>query len=222
MAGMAAAGAVAAALLARERTGEGQLVSTSLLRIGMYMLGWDISMSAATRHPGHPHDRATAAEPADQRVHGRRRTPVLVARSTGRPPLAGSAAGGRPARLGGRPRDSIRSSTAGSTRPSSSTSSTSIFATKSLGGVGRGVRSRRRLVGAGAARARDDRRSRGARGRRFRRRPERRRRSCPDGRHARRLRGDALVAAVDRAGVRRSTPRRCCSSSATTGTASSS
>jgi crotonobetainyl-CoA:carnitine CoA-transferase CaiB-like acyl-CoA transferase len=45
MAGMATAGAVAAALLARERTGEGQLVSTSLLRIGMYMLGWDISMS---------------------------------------------------------------------------------------------------------------------------------------------------------------------------------
>ena len=45
MAGMAAAGAVAAALLARERTGEGQLVSTSLLRIGMYMIGWDLSMS---------------------------------------------------------------------------------------------------------------------------------------------------------------------------------
>src|SRR3954453_18672328 len=45
MAGMAAAGAVAAALLARERSGEGQLVSTSLLRIGMYMMGWDISMS---------------------------------------------------------------------------------------------------------------------------------------------------------------------------------
>jgi crotonobetainyl-CoA:carnitine CoA-transferase CaiB-like acyl-CoA transferase len=45
MAGMAAAGAVAAALLAREKTGKGQLVSTSLLRIGMYMMGWDISMS---------------------------------------------------------------------------------------------------------------------------------------------------------------------------------
>ncbi len=45
MAGMAAAGAVAAALLARERTGQGQLVSTSLLRIGLYMLGWDISMA---------------------------------------------------------------------------------------------------------------------------------------------------------------------------------
>jgi crotonobetainyl-CoA:carnitine CoA-transferase CaiB-like acyl-CoA transferase len=45
MAGMAAAGAVAAALFARERTGEGQRVSTSLLRIGMYMLGWDVNMS---------------------------------------------------------------------------------------------------------------------------------------------------------------------------------
>src|SRR3954451_8902694 len=45
MAGMAAAGAVAAALLARERTGEGQLVSTSLMRIGLYMIGWDISMA---------------------------------------------------------------------------------------------------------------------------------------------------------------------------------
>ena len=45
MAGMAAAGAVAAALYARERTGQGQCVSTSLLRIGMYMLGWDVNMS---------------------------------------------------------------------------------------------------------------------------------------------------------------------------------
>src|SRR5262245_45386344 len=45
MAGLAAAGAVAAALFVRERTGEGQLVSASLLRIGTYMLGWDISMA---------------------------------------------------------------------------------------------------------------------------------------------------------------------------------
>ena len=54
MAGMAAAGAVAAALLARERTGEGQLVSTSLLRIGMYMLGWDISMALRLGAPTIP------------------------------------------------------------------------------------------------------------------------------------------------------------------------
>jgi crotonobetainyl-CoA:carnitine CoA-transferase CaiB-like acyl-CoA transferase len=45
---------VAAALLARERTGEGQLVSTSLLRIGMYMIGWDISMSLRLGIPAIP------------------------------------------------------------------------------------------------------------------------------------------------------------------------
>lgn len=44
-AAMATAGAIAAALLARERSGKGQLVSVSLLRIGMYLMGWDISMS---------------------------------------------------------------------------------------------------------------------------------------------------------------------------------
>jgi crotonobetainyl-CoA:carnitine CoA-transferase CaiB-like acyl-CoA transferase len=54
MAGMAAAGAVSAALFARERTGEGQLVSTSLLRIGMYMLGWDVNMSLRLGAPTMP------------------------------------------------------------------------------------------------------------------------------------------------------------------------
>jgi crotonobetainyl-CoA:carnitine CoA-transferase CaiB-like acyl-CoA transferase len=54
MAGMAAAGAVSAALFARERTGEGQLVSTSLLRIGMYMLGWDVNMSLRLGAPTVP------------------------------------------------------------------------------------------------------------------------------------------------------------------------
>jgi crotonobetainyl-CoA:carnitine CoA-transferase CaiB-like acyl-CoA transferase len=54
MAGMAAAGGIAAALLARERTGEGQLVATSLMRIGMYMIGWDISMSLRLGVPTTP------------------------------------------------------------------------------------------------------------------------------------------------------------------------
>ncbi|HEX4901497.1 MAG TPA: CoA transferase [Acidimicrobiales bacterium] len=54
MAGLAAAGAVSAALFARERTGEGQLVSTSLLRIGMYMIGWDVNMSARLGVPTTP------------------------------------------------------------------------------------------------------------------------------------------------------------------------
>jgi len=54
MAGLAAAGAVSAALFARERTGTGQLVSVSLLRIGMYMLGWDISTSLRLGVPTTP------------------------------------------------------------------------------------------------------------------------------------------------------------------------
>lgn len=41
--GMAAAGGVAAALFERHRTGEGRLVSTSLLRAGMYQLGTDLN-----------------------------------------------------------------------------------------------------------------------------------------------------------------------------------
>jgi crotonobetainyl-CoA:carnitine CoA-transferase CaiB-like acyl-CoA transferase len=40
---MTAAGAVCAALLARDRTGEGQLVSTSLLRQGAYTVGFDLN-----------------------------------------------------------------------------------------------------------------------------------------------------------------------------------
>ena len=41
--GLAAAGAISAALFARERTGKGQLVSTSLLREGMYTMSFDIA-----------------------------------------------------------------------------------------------------------------------------------------------------------------------------------
>jgi crotonobetainyl-CoA:carnitine CoA-transferase CaiB-like acyl-CoA transferase len=63
MAGMAAAGAVAAALYARERTGEGQLVSVSLLRIGLYMLGWDISMSLRLGVPTMPMSVAAPPNP---------------------------------------------------------------------------------------------------------------------------------------------------------------
>ena len=43
--GLATAGGVAAALLARERTGQGQKVSTSLLRTGLYFIGWDINVA---------------------------------------------------------------------------------------------------------------------------------------------------------------------------------
>jgi crotonobetainyl-CoA:carnitine CoA-transferase CaiB-like acyl-CoA transferase len=63
MTAMATAGGVAAALLVRERTGKGQLVSTSLLRIGAYMLGWDASITLRTGLPTVPMTRTTAPNP---------------------------------------------------------------------------------------------------------------------------------------------------------------
>jgi crotonobetainyl-CoA:carnitine CoA-transferase CaiB-like acyl-CoA transferase len=42
--GMATVAGVVAALFARERTGRGQVVETSLLRAGIWCLGWDTSM----------------------------------------------------------------------------------------------------------------------------------------------------------------------------------
>ena len=45
-AGLAAAGAISAALFARERSGVGQLVSTSLLRQGVYTLSFDLSIAS--------------------------------------------------------------------------------------------------------------------------------------------------------------------------------
>ena len=42
--GVQFAGAISAALFARERTGQGQLVSSSLLRQGVYTIGFDLNM----------------------------------------------------------------------------------------------------------------------------------------------------------------------------------
>jgi crotonobetainyl-CoA:carnitine CoA-transferase CaiB-like acyl-CoA transferase len=67
MAGLAAAGAVSAALFNRERTGEGQLVSVSLLRIGMYMLGWDVNMASRLGVPAIP---MTVASPPNPMITG--------------------------------------------------------------------------------------------------------------------------------------------------------
>jgi crotonobetainyl-CoA:carnitine CoA-transferase CaiB-like acyl-CoA transferase len=44
-AGMTIAGGISAALVARERTGEGQLVATSLLRHGMYTISFDLNVA---------------------------------------------------------------------------------------------------------------------------------------------------------------------------------
>src|SRR3989304_83326 len=63
VAGRAAAGAVCAALLARERTGRGQRVAVSLLRTGVYMMGWDISLALRLKAPILPYDRHHAINP---------------------------------------------------------------------------------------------------------------------------------------------------------------
>lgn len=63
-AGMAVAGGISAALFQRERTGNGQLVSTSLLRIGLYTLGWDgNSALRSDRATGRAMTRTTIPNP---------------------------------------------------------------------------------------------------------------------------------------------------------------
>jgi crotonobetainyl-CoA:carnitine CoA-transferase CaiB-like acyl-CoA transferase len=62
-AGMTLAGGVSAALLARERTGRGQLVSTSLLRVGIYVLGWDTNAALRLGLEATPMSRAWTPNP---------------------------------------------------------------------------------------------------------------------------------------------------------------
>ncbi|MGD9703224.1 MAG: CaiB/BaiF CoA transferase family protein [Acidimicrobiia bacterium] len=61
--GLAAAGGVATALFQRERTGEGQQVSTSLLRLGAYMVGWDLNLALRFGAPTVPVSRSAAGNP---------------------------------------------------------------------------------------------------------------------------------------------------------------
>lgn len=97
MAGLAAAGGVCAALLQRERSGRGQQVSTSLLRIGMYMIGWDVNINLRTGAPtvamsrsGPPNPLINAYSAGDGRrfwmlcLQGDRHWPD-VARAVGKP-----------------------------------------------------------------------------------------------------------------------------------------
>jgi len=63
MTGAAAAGAVCAALLAREKTGKGQRVDVSLLRMGVYMMSSDISLALRLKMHVEPYDRSHAVNP---------------------------------------------------------------------------------------------------------------------------------------------------------------
>lgn len=62
-AGMTLAGGISAALLARERSGAGQLVTTSLLRVGAYVLGWDTNACLRLGIKAWPMTRTTMANP---------------------------------------------------------------------------------------------------------------------------------------------------------------
>ena len=61
--GLAAAAGISTALYHRERTGEGQLVSTSLLRLGAYMVSWDLNIALRFGAPTIPTSRASAGNP---------------------------------------------------------------------------------------------------------------------------------------------------------------
>ncbi|ULE33075.1 CaiB/BaiF CoA transferase family protein [Mycobacterium sp. IDR2000157661] len=63
MAGMTLAGAVCAALVARARTGEGQLVSTSLYRQGAYTVSFDLNTFLLTGHSIAVGQRETMGNP---------------------------------------------------------------------------------------------------------------------------------------------------------------
>ena len=99
-AGMTLAGGISAALLARERTGRGQLVTTSLLRVGVYVLGWDTNAALRLGIAATPITRTTTPNPVinlyragDERwfwllgLQGQRHWPDLV-RAVDRPELA--------------------------------------------------------------------------------------------------------------------------------------
>lgn len=63
MTGSNAAGAIAAALFARERTGEGQRVAVSLMRMGTYMMSWDLNARLRLQVASEPYDRFHAVNP---------------------------------------------------------------------------------------------------------------------------------------------------------------
>ena len=62
-AGLAAAGGVSAALYSREKTGKGQLVSTSLLREGLYTLSFDLALGVRLGVPLQVADRKAMGNP---------------------------------------------------------------------------------------------------------------------------------------------------------------
>lgn len=64
MTGASTAGAISAALYSREKTGKGQRLAVSLLRVGIYMMGWDTNTQLRMGLTGAlPYDRQHAVNP---------------------------------------------------------------------------------------------------------------------------------------------------------------
>jgi crotonobetainyl-CoA:carnitine CoA-transferase CaiB-like acyl-CoA transferase len=61
--GLTLASGVSAALFHRTTSGEGQMVSTSLLRLGAYMMSWDLNLALRFGVPTIPTDRNAAGNP---------------------------------------------------------------------------------------------------------------------------------------------------------------
>jgi crotonobetainyl-CoA:carnitine CoA-transferase CaiB-like acyl-CoA transferase len=58
-----AVSAICAALVARQRTGEGQFVAASLLRTGIYVIGWDVNTRLRLGRVESPYDRRNIPNP---------------------------------------------------------------------------------------------------------------------------------------------------------------
>jgi len=69
-AGITAAAGISAALFARTRTGRGQLISTSLLRLGVFTIGWDTNIMLRMGIPATPMTRMATPNPMISCYHG--------------------------------------------------------------------------------------------------------------------------------------------------------
>ena len=82
-AGMTLAAAVCAALVARGRTGKGQLVSTSLYRQGAYTVSFDLNTFLMTGQFDRDRPARDHGQPVHEQLRGGRRQAVLDRRTAG-------------------------------------------------------------------------------------------------------------------------------------------
>jgi crotonobetainyl-CoA:carnitine CoA-transferase CaiB-like acyl-CoA transferase len=69
-AGITAVAGISAALLARQHTGRGQLISTSLMRLGIFTLGWDTNIKLRMGASATPMTRTNTPNPLISCYHG--------------------------------------------------------------------------------------------------------------------------------------------------------